>query len=288
MSAFARFLAAIVAVCGGIMLLAAWQHGGDVVVLKQKQSSSAPTTSSVEAQLDKVQEMFNTRQPVPGMSSTSGLPGPSPSDVSPSTSRGRESGGRGGQDRLGLHGMTQASFVRRVEDQVSRRVASALLRTMKPLKEVLREQQQKIRILRRQRNKMEEEQKEIAQKLSTKIKDGLLSHLKQDVDVELKRELKPRDILKYEKSKAALKKKLLALKQHHTRNKPEDEQDEEPEGEEKGADLRSAVKHSMSSALDGVLNEHKKPPVSSLHMKKTKKKCDPLAGLYKTGLVSWC
>jgi len=149
-------------------------------------------------------------------------------------------------------------FIRRVEEQVSRRVAAALLRTMRPLKKVLREQQEKIRVLRRERNRMEEEQKNIAQKLSGKIKDGLLSHLKQDVDVELKRELKPRDILKYEKSKAALRKKMLAMKQETALQKPEEEEEERNSG-----DLRSAVKHSMSSALDGVLNEHKKPRESS-------------------------
>jgi len=256
MSLFVRCLALTLI----LLLLAAWRQGGGEVILKQqKQASRPPKTSSVEAQLDKAQEMFNTRQPIPGLSSSFGLTGPSRSNAASSHSRGRIVGEGGNQeDRLGLQGMSQRVFIRRVEEQVSRRVAAALLRTMRPLKKVLREQQEKIRVLRRERNRMEEEQKNIAQKLSGKIKDGLLSHLKQDVDVELKRELKPRDILKYEKSKAALRKKMLAMKQETALQKPEEEEEERNSG-----DLRSAVKHSMSSALDGVLNEHKKPRESS-------------------------
>lgn len=48
---------------------------------------------------------------------------------------------------LGLHGMSQADFEKKVDKEVTSRVAQAILATMRPLKRVLKEQQDKIDML---------------------------------------------------------------------------------------------------------------------------------------------
>jgi len=211
----------------------------------------------------------------------------------------------------------------RVDSAVTKKVAHVLIRTMRPLKRVLHEQQVKIELLQKEKNKEKEEEQKMASALADKLKNGLLSHLKKDVDIEVKRKLTPKLLLKYEKSKAKLRHKLLAFKAKQAR--------EAKTGRKESADVRLAVTHSMTKALTGVLKRpthtarsstsssthspapthkpatHRKipPPVvkepkmtsvqanvakeiSNAKDASGKKRCDPLAGLYKTGLVSWC
>ena len=114
---------------------------------------------------------------------------------------------------LGLHGMSQAQFETKVERAVTSKVAQALLKTMQPLKRVLKEQQDKIAYLEhRHAHEKKDEARyaalpsrihvgepappdadksdcRIATRLSSDLKSGLLSHLKQDVDTEVKNTL---------------------------------------------------------------------------------------------------
>ena len=83
-----------------------------------------------------------------------------------------------------------------------------LVRTMRPLRRILREQQLKIEKLQKEKNKERRQEETMAAELASKLKNGLIAHLKQDVDIEVQRKLTPKKLLKYEKSKAALRHKL--------------------------------------------------------------------------------
>jgi hypothetical protein len=64
---------------------------------------------------------------------------------SSSGSEGNDSGSSAAVSTgLGLHGMSQKQFEKIVRNRVTSEVARVLLRTMRPLKRVLKEQQQKI------------------------------------------------------------------------------------------------------------------------------------------------
>lgn len=211
-----------------------------------------------------------------------------------------------------MKGMSQAQFEGEVDKAVTAKVATVLLNTMRPLKRVLYEQQKKIEALRKEKNTEIAAEKRIAARLSNNIKQGLLTHLKTDVDMEVQRVLTPQDLIRAEKSKKALAKKLSHAK---AAKHQKDEQ-------EKRSDVRSAVKHSMNKALNGVYEAEKKAKeadeqqASQARLKREreqqqdkqrpsspsssssspssptsstpKRKCDPLAGLYKSGIVSWC
>ena len=64
-------------------------------------------------------------------------------------------------------------------------VAHVLLSTMRPLKKVLREQQVKIEKLEKQKEREKHQEEKMAAALADKLKTGLLSHLKRDVDIEV-------------------------------------------------------------------------------------------------------
>ena len=91
---------------------------------------------------------------------------------------------------------------------MTRKVAHVLVRTMRPLRRILREQQLKIEKLQKEKNKEKRQEETMAAELASKLKNGLIAHLKQDVDIEVRRKLTPKKLLKYEKSKAALRHKL--------------------------------------------------------------------------------
>jgi hypothetical protein len=74
--------------------------------------------------------------------------------------------------------MSQRQFMHRVDAAVTRKVAQALLTTMRPLKRVLREQQVKIEKLQKEKHKAHAEERAMAAGLAEKLKNGLLSHLK--------------------------------------------------------------------------------------------------------------
>lgn len=130
----------------------------------------------------------------------------------------------------------------RVDSAVTHKVAQELLATIRPLKRILREQQGKIEKLQKQKRKEKAVEETLARSLANKLKSGLLSHLKRDVDIEVRRKLTPKALLKYEKSKAALRRKLQRLHaEGHVSHK-----DEREEG---APDVAKAAQHTMSSAL---------------------------------------
>jgi hypothetical protein len=103
---------------------------------------------------------------------------------------------------------TRALTFLNVSPAVTRKVAHVLVRTMRPLRRILREQQLKIEKLQKEKNKVKRQEETMAAELASKLKNGLIDHLKQDVDIEVRRKLTSTKLLKYEKSKAALRQKL--------------------------------------------------------------------------------
>jgi len=78
-----------------------------------------------------------------------------------------------------------------------------------------------------------------------------------DVDLEVTHKLTPKELLKYEKSKAALRRKLRALKrQQHGSGTSS------PHTAFEGSDVRSAVKASMSNSLTAVPKPTKATPAT--------------------------
>lgn len=89
------------------------------------------------------------------------------------------------------------------------------------------------------------------------------------------------------------------------RRRASDEEGEARRGHDspsdKAEDVRGAVKHKINSALDGVFaaekaakadeggaRHHRGRHGESSASSHKKKMCNPLAGLYSTGTVTWC
>eukprot|EP00285_Hemiselmis_virescens_P008462 CAMPEP_0173379632 /NCGR_PEP_ID=MMETSP1356-20130122/2497_1 /TAXON_ID=77927 ORGANISM="Hemiselmis virescens, Strain PCC157" /NCGR_SAMPLE_ID=MMETSP1356 /ASSEMBLY_ACC=CAM_ASM_000847 /LENGTH=267 /DNA_ID=CAMNT_0014332993 /DNA_START=59 /DNA_END=858 /DNA_ORIENTATION=+ len=160
---------------------------GPVALKSQRQES-------LSKQLQNTANMVNDFSSVPSMGGSGGGGGGAAASASAPAA-----------PSLGLHGMSQKQFEGVVDKDVTAKVAQVLLETMRPLKRVLREQQEKIDMLEHHHSHEAKAEQRIAGRLSSDLKTGLLSHLKVDVDREVHRTLTPKALLRAERAKKALR-----------------------------------------------------------------------------------
>mmetsp|Transcript_35024 Transcript_35024/g.82081 ORF Transcript_35024/g.82081 Transcript_35024/m.82081 type:complete len:194 (+) Transcript_35024:519-1100(+) len=193
--------------------------------------------------------------------------------------------------------MSQGQFERVVDKDVTAKVAKVLLQTMRPLKRVLKEQQEKIDFLEHRKSHVDRAEKRIAGRLSNDLKTGLMAHLKQDVDQEVHRTLTPKALLRAERAKKALKR----IKSH-SRKPPFSPHTPTTEPHAHHHHKIAALAHAPAKATapKGVRGRHVGPKSKADKVQdevrkevaaakgKHKGGCDPVKDLYENGAVSWC
>jgi len=258
--------------------------------------AGGPVTLKAQKQESLSSQLRNTANLVDGLSS---VPSLSPSS-SAGTRAGRGPSAPAPAPSLGLHGMSQGQFEGVVDKDVTAKVAKVLLQTMRPLKRVLKEQQEKIDLLEHRKSHEDRAEKRIAGRLSSDLKTGLMAHLKQDVDQEVHRTLTPKELLRAERAKKALKR----IKSHAPKAPPTSPHSSSTEPHAHGqhhkvaaapahAPAKTAVptggrgRHvGAKSKADTVREEVRKEVAAAKG--KHKGGCDPVKDLYENGAVSWC